>query len=155
MPPPPICDRVQIFYGAPTTSPVCQRSPTSCLSQGWYIMGWGAGAYSHCFLMPKTPYFNHIWPQLLFFPRRKKIQSQRKISPAQIDTSISNPREGPTNRTRTPHHVPPRALQTGLLPLGGWLHEPLVFPGDPTFGPLAESDPKASMRCPQKMGSGR
>lgn len=156
MSPPPnaICDQVQIFHGAPTTCPVCRRSPTSCLSQGWYIMGCGEltlTAFLYLRLLILTVYGLSFY----FFQGGKKFDSRGKFPPHRLkppsQTLEKDPQTEPEPLTACPPG--PRRVACACWVVGST--SPSSYPGTPPSALLPGLTPKVSMCCPQKTGSGR
>lgn len=121
-PPPPSVTRLRPCMG-PNHLPLSVRRDRIPLVPRLVHHGGGSDS-SDCFVIPQGSYLNHIWPQLLFFPRRKKNPSQRKTLPLESEMFIPSPRERHPQTEREPSSVSPppsplRTLQTGLAkPLG-------------------------------------
>lgn len=113
------------------------------------------GSYSHCLVIPKPPYLNHIWSQLLFFPRRKKkIGPRGKLPPCRVKLPSQPPgkdtQKQSVNPRPCPHPTPKprRALPTGLAAALGWLTPPSAPPHRPRPAPRPTPHPRPP--CPAR-----
>lgn len=140
------------FEGPPPLTLSIQKTPTCYWSQRRYIMGVGGGT-----CCPQDSSFEPHMALASIFPKRKsKINSRGKFPPCRLKLPSQSPGKDPQTDYEPSSACPPtRDPPTGLaVPRVAHCPSPLSCP-ETCLSPHALPDPKASVCCPQRMGSGR